>query len=173
MGHDVAVVIGRSRQILRTRHHRWRIVSRTSNRAGGRRRSDANPCPGTNQEERGDGTTEQDDLAHVNSGRYATRREYSVVLICGFGMCLKSQDVHSNALSNALSQSELICGQVISGLAAFVMPLPIRSSVSGLWDHSDAPAIRGAWPVLAVRALKQRFYRYLTSSSSSALFSRQ
>ena len=98
MGHDVVVVIGRSRQTLRTRHHRWRIVSRTSNRAGGRRRSDANPCPGTNQEQRGDGTTEQDDLAHVNSGRYATRREYSVVLICGFGMCLNSHDVHSNAL---------------------------------------------------------------------------
>ena len=104
MGHDVAVAIGRSRQTLRTRHHRWRIVSRTSNRAGGRRRSDANPCPGTNQEQRGDGTTEQDNLAHVNSGRYATRREYSIVLICGFGMCLKSHDAQQCTVQCALAK---------------------------------------------------------------------
>jgi hypothetical protein len=52
MGHDVVVIIGRSRQAPRADHHRWCIVSRTSNRASGSRTlllhkaaGASKPCP--------------------------------------------------------------------------------------------------------------------------------
>jgi hypothetical protein len=62
--HDIAVIIMRGRQTLRTRHSHCCVVKRTSNRAGGKC-SDAKPCVDTNQDKHGDSGGEQSDLAHM------------------------------------------------------------------------------------------------------------
>jgi hypothetical protein len=103
MDYDLVVIIQRSRQPLRSHHHHWRIVSRTSNRAGGSQCSGANPCSDTNQNQRSDSGGEQSSLAHANSPVHPARMQRS--LIRSFGMCPTSQidSFLRNVLNSALS----------------------------------------------------------------------
>ena len=69
--HEGVVIIVRSRQTPRTCHHLQWINTRTSKRPCGRQRCDGNPRSDANHDTQSNASSEQGDLAHMNSSLHS------------------------------------------------------------------------------------------------------